>query len=109
MKKTFLITTLSCLLCACGDAEPPVKVEAFNMPGMFGTTYPKVEVTATDDDVAIEKVVINRGNCTAYRSATSSIPANLKFGQSVTVTSAANCKLTEVSVIANGDTWSFSF
>ncbi|WP_417355043.1 MULTISPECIES: hypothetical protein [Gammaproteobacteria] len=109
MKKLLLITGLSFFLCACGDSKPPVKIDAFSMPGFFdGTHFPKVQVIAIDDDVLIEDISINRGNCKAINRY-KPLPAHLKYGESITVTSTVDCLLSEVSVVANGDNWSVSY
>jgi hypothetical protein len=101
-------------LIACGNAEPPIEIEAFDKKDpMFGLKYVEVKVTAIEDLVTVDNVVVNRGNCKIenndFRTKKPILPKELKFGESVTVTFGGNCSASEVEIIANGDNWNWEY
>jgi len=94
---------LSYTLSACSQSEAPITIEAFNPSSPIGSA--RIHITARADQVVIENVQVNRGNC-KVRNPT--VTRNLKFGQSTDVFSDP-CTVAEVVVTADGQNWKFTF
>lgn len=67
-----------------------------------------VRITATTDSVTVEDVVGNRGNCQITEYHKSTLPKELKFGEQIDMVFPA-CNLIAVDVLANQNSWSFTF
>lgn len=99
---TFSAFALSCMLSACGQSQAPITIEAFDPSSPISSA--RLHITARVDQITIENVQVNRGNC-KVRNMTAT---PLKFGQSTDVFSDP-CRVAEVVVTANGQNWKFTF
>lgn len=100
--------------------EAPQEVTAATEPGfelaaattqnpVFNFSFGQITIKAISDEVAIQSIEINRGNCTTDDVSKKRLPATLKFGQSTIINSNAGCDVTEVVVAASTGSWTFSF
>jgi len=98
---------------------PVVKVELFKKPiiysyntnGLFDHVQLNIHITSLVDDVTIEKLIVNRGNCkvnneyigrsngSLYR--TTVLPKKLQYGKQVKVHIIAGCTVMEAEVITD--------
>lgn len=109
MKKVIIVSSLILFLSACGDSEPPVKIETFDkVNSLFGAKYVEVKVTGIADEVVVEDIIVNRGNC-KRETLFAKLPKTLKFGQSVSPTFSAPCVASEVSVITSSGDWTVEY
>lgn len=101
---------------ACGGGKSPIEVETFTesqenmfMRGLMFERY-YVSISAVEDSVAIQKIVVNRGNCGEYNN-----EQTLKFGETTTIKigdSNGGCStraVKEVQVVTDKGTWTFNF
>jgi len=107
MKKTLYLTALLFGLSACSESSPPVKIETFN-ERMFKVQYTKIKVTAISDEIAVEDIVVNRGNCKIINVG-KKFPNTLKFGEYVSVTVPTSCSVSEIEVVTDDGDWSMSY
>jgi hypothetical protein len=108
MKKIIFLFGISFILSACGNSEPPVKIETYTTENPFwdGIKNIHVKVTSVVDEVTIDKVIVNRGNC----KATTKMSETLKFGQSFSVAFSPSCKeVIQIDVVTNQGDWSISY
>ncbi|MBD9417646.1 hypothetical protein IB259_00235 [Achromobacter sp. ACM04] len=98
-------------LSGCGGSEPPFKVEAFQKKNpYFNVPYGEVRINATTDEVVIESLKLNRGNCKVQVIyGLTDLPRTIKFGQSLELASVGQCNIQEAEITANGTVWKFSF
>ena len=109
MKKVLVLSSVVFALSGCGDSEPPVKIETFDkVNSIFGIKYVEVTVTGIADEVVVEDIIVNRGNC-KRETVFAKLPKKLKFGESVSPTFAAPCIASEVSVITNDGDWTVNY
>lgn len=122
MKKiiSVFITLLAVIiLSGCGKEEPPVKVELQNAYNpTWGYYYPKITLTSLIDNVEVQNVIVNKGNCEyknedlAYENgqmkAIKLIPKKLSFGKQLEVR-LKSCKVLEVGLETDHGDFSFKF
>lgn len=93
----------------------PIKVETINKVHPYGAHYATVVVTARDDSVKVENIVVNRGNCTLSNERyvggrmVAALPATLRYGQSVSVSFWKECVASEVDVSTDKGAWRFTY
>ena len=107
MKKTFYLTALLFGLSACSESSPPVKIETFDRVNpIFKVKYTEVKVTAISDEIEVENIVVNRGNC---KMEGKKLPKILKFGESVSVSFSTPCSASEVEIVTNDGNWTMNY
>ena len=89
--KTLIVGTLAVMLIiglsGCGDKAPeqsPVRIEAKSLSsdwGWYVISVPVVEVTAVTDEVTIEDVIANNGNCKMTAITQNNFPKSLSYGE----------------------------
>jgi hypothetical protein len=108
MFKLFGISTcilaLAGLIGCSGNSPVEVKLKQNPLNAMTGfTTSLIIEVSSTVDQVKVNSVVINRGNCHSSGS-----PAQLKFGQNANFHT-SGCDVKEVEVDTDDGSFTFTF
>lgn len=73
-----------------------------------------LEVTALEDDLQINNIVVNRGNCVvklgAFNQRPKHFPITLQYGQSLIArTSMRGCNLREVTAETNKGNWTWTW
>lgn len=112
MKKgSILIGLCFGVLAGCGDSEPTVKIEVYENQKnqMFGTRYNEVVVTAIADEVIVEDVIVNRGNCKRRYPLGEASPVTLEFGRKISHRFSSLCSMTQVDVVTDDEIWSVSY
>jgi uncharacterized lipoprotein YehR (DUF1307 family) len=107
MKKIIFILGIVFSLSACGDSEPAVKVTYSSEYINEYVTQTKVKVSSIVDDVIVESVILNRGNCDKQHS--QKLPINLKFGESFLVFTTTRCELAQIDVVTNKGSWTINY
>lgn len=113
-EKLGVVIALAGALMGCSDPEPNIEIETFNKVNqLFGVNYVQVKVKTIQDDVTVEDIIVNKGNCkienqNAY-TRKPIIPKQLKFGESVSVAFTAPCETTQVDVVTNNGSWTVSY
>jgi hypothetical protein len=116
MRKSIFLLAL--LLASPSVAEEmAISVSKINTPLHWSngrTTYePSVKIVAKVDNVTIQQVILNRGNCsgeviwTAPSGEPHSLPKSLKFGETVTLP--VKCEVIEAEVKTDKGNWTFKF
>lgn len=104
MKKALSIALFAGLLTACSDPEPQVGIEVWEHSTRHTNgTYFVVEITSLEEQVTVEDMLVNRGNCdysdkTPY-SQKPYLPTDLKYGESIELKIYDDCSLTEIEVV----------
>jgi hypothetical protein len=118
LKSVIILFFVTISFSACSK-ESPVTLEmeqAYNQAWNF--FYPKIVVTAIENNVEIEKISINKGNCkfTDYNITYDSgfktkelFPAKLNEYQELEIRVDKNCRVKVVDLVINKNEWSFSF
>lgn len=114
IKKTIITLTIVLTLSACGNSEPPVKIEAYNkINEIWGIKYVQVKVSAIVDEVIVNDVIVNRGNCKIenknFITGKAIIPKSLKFGESVSVSFSGPCEASQVEVVTDKGDWTETY
>lgn len=114
MKKLAVICALTGLLIGCGESEPNVDIETYDKVNqIFGIKYVEVKVKAISDEVTIDDVIVNRGNCKIENknifNGETILPKQLKFGESVSVSFSGPCEASQVDVVTNDGSWTVSY
>lgn len=106
MKHTIVAFALVMLLSGCLEqlGDPPVSVR-YETTTLGADRALVIFVTATADEVTVNSVKVNNGNCA---SAEDDLPAELKMGERY-VHVVMFCNIVQVSVNANGNDWDFTF
>ena len=63
--------------------------------------YPLISIISITDQITIEKVIVNRGNCKGTRSYASRVPRMLKYGQQMKVDLVSGCTVREIKIKTN--------
>lgn len=103
MKKYLTIAFVAAAITGC-DSKPPVEVE-LGSNSFWGT--PQVRITAIQDSITINKVQVNRGNCTA--AAQQVLPSKIPFGEVLKIDISSCRKVVEVSIYTSAGDYDFSF
>jgi len=104
MKKLFFALIACSLLSACSDPDIEISIYEKHDP-LFGIRYELLKIKAIEDDVTIEEVVANRGDCRLQKI---KLPRKLSFGQSLSL-GAYECDVIEVQVRTDSGTWTESY
>jgi hypothetical protein len=67
---------------------------------------PVVLCSVIADQIKIEDIILNRGNC-KVEALTANYGAVLEFGQTFDFATDGTCNLLEFAVVANGEKWTF--
>ena len=74
---------------------------------------PVLQITSRTDDVFIQNIILNRGNCRitvpGERPSNPRLPARLKFGTEIKFYVASLCQILEADVITNRGTITYTF
>ena len=106
MKKALSIAMLAGLLGACSDPEPQVSIEVWEHSTRHTNgTYFAVEITSLEDQVSVEDMIVNRGNCDYSKTTPYSnkpyLPTELKYGEAIELNIYDDCSLTEIEVVTD--------
>ena len=117
--KKIIVGTLAVMLIiglsGCTDNTPeqsPVRIEAKSLSSDWGgyvISVPVVEVTAMTDEVTIEDVIANNGNCKMTAITQNNFPKSLSYGERVQAGYTSKCNLVKVEVITDKGNWSVEF
>ena len=116
--KTLIVGTLAVMLiiglsgCDSTPEQSPVRIEAKSLSSDWGgyiISVPVVEVTAMTDEVTIENVIANNGNCKMTAITQNNFPKSLSYGERVQAGYTAKCNLVKVEVITDKGNWSVEF
>lgn len=103
MRVSLSMVVLTVVLAGC-SSEAPVTVELGQNP-FWGS--PQLKITSTTDEVVIETVEVNRGNCKV--NSHEPLPHTLEFGDSFKVDAPGCQNLLQASVETSGGSYDFSF
>ena len=110
MKKTLLPTLLISMLAGCEQDAPPFDVEAFEQhDDFYKVTHVEIRVTATDENVEIHDIIVNRGNCSARSSGNKELPHKLSFGETFNRTFLGPCSAKQVDIFSNLGEWTWNY
>ena len=116
--KTTIITLIAIAAAAmtsgCRDSKPNVDIETRDKVNpVFGIRYVLVKAKATEDNVVVKDIIVNRGKCKIenvdFLSKEPLLPKKLKFGESVSVSFSGPCEASEVEVVTNTGSWIESY
>lgn len=104
MKRYTVVATLITIsLVGCGS-EPPVNIEL----GEGFLFSPIVKITSVADEVTVNSIKLNRGNCKPNNSY-DTLPQKLTFGKSLNIGFIGCQNLLEVSLETSQGDFDFSF
>ncbi|MNF86355.1 hypothetical protein D3C84_687880 [compost metagenome] len=103
MKNYLAAALLFATMSGCAS-EPPVTLD-INY-GYGGT--PLLKITSKIDEVEIQEVQINRGNC-SISNVHKALPYKLKFGEHLTIGAPGCQNLMEVSIATSEGSFDFTF
>jgi len=108
---SILIGLCFSVLAGCGNSEPAVKIEVYEniRNQMSGNRYNEVVVTAITDEVIIEDILVNRGDCKRKYPFGEFSPVTLKFGRTISQRYSTFCSMTQVDVVTDDEVWSVSY
>jgi hypothetical protein len=89
-------------------SKPPVKINASILTQGY-MQVPVVDIIAVTDEVIVNKVIGNRGNCPITSYSSSKLPVTLKYGQKVNVGFLTSCNLIEVEVVTDKGNWTVEY
>ncbi|MBO1111832.1 hypothetical protein [Bordetella petrii] len=96
--------------------EPTFEVERLYRPDpIFNTPIPSLRITALTNDLQVEDLIVNRGNCHAVVDQHGSIkglPALLQYGQSVEIFISIKeglCSIREAEIETSEGSYVFTF
>jgi uncharacterized protein YxeA len=105
--KKIVVILMAIILIACGEIEPSVTVDVYDKVNpLFKIKYVLVKVTAIVDEIEVQNVIVNRGNCKIEGN---KLPKTLFFGQSISVAFSGPCQASEVEVITDDGDWIESY
>ena len=119
MKYRVFLILAAMLLGACGEKEEvaPIKIESRTIMNSYKPNLPyriEVYVTSLVDDIEVEDIVVNRGNCkspfyqltgeTRYK-----LPKRLKYGEIATMEFELPCQVMQVDVSTNKGNWAMNY
>ena len=113
--KTILLTIAAAVAtCGCLNSKPNVDIETRDKVNpIIGLPYVQVKAKAIEDNVIVEDIIVNRGNCkienVALLTGKPILPKTLKFGESVSVAFSGPCQASQVDVVTNKGRWTQSY
>lgn len=107
VKKLLIASLCTIGLSACSsDPDFDLNVSMGADP-IFGTPYEMILITAKDDEVELEEVVVNRGNCEVN---TKELPVTLGYGEARRFgVRADECDVRAVEVTTSRGSWTEEF
>ncbi|MCT7494497.1 hypothetical protein N5S93_02660 [Aliarcobacter cryaerophilus] len=106
-----LILTIS--LNGCKDDESPVNIvaqkEMINHFFLGNRMFLKVDVTSKKDDVVLNNIIVNKGNCEMIKIGGDLFPRNLKYGESIGYLFSANCNVLQIEAVTNNGNWIINY
>ena len=109
MLKIILLVLSGLVLTACsGEYSPSIKIDTYDKPSYGNTYYVEIEITAIVDDVEVQDIIVNRGNCTVFaknRRNRVRLPRQLHYGEYITVATNPRCSASEIEVITDDGDW----
>lgn len=106
---------ISSALSGCGNSELPISIDTYNRVNRTFNNFPYVEVvvTAKTDNITIEDIIVNRGNCIMERknqfTSDKPIPTTLNFGTSVSSRFSGPCHASEVEIKTDQGNWTIEY
>ncbi len=107
LKKTLLLLFAFVLTACSGDYSPSIKIDTYDEYS-HNSAYVEIEITAIVDDVEVQDIIVNRGNCTVFtknRVTRVRLPRRLRYGEYITVATNSRCSASEVEVITDDGDW----
>lgn len=100
--KTLIVIFLSFLTLDVFAGEALMRV-SYSPHRSFPDRMKTIKIVSTNDNLIVQKVVINRGNCEVTNSAsyTNNKPIKLKYGHAIEVHTWSNCNILEMKVSTN--------
>lgn len=103
-------------LSACGSEELPVEISTWDRANPYhGLDSAEVEVKSRVDEITVEDIVVNRGNCTfenlewSLNGTRAILPTTLAFGESVAVRFFPPCSASQVDVTTDQGSWTLNY
>lgn len=114
MKTKLIAFAAAAMAIGCSDSTPNVDLETRDKVNpLFGIPYVLVKVRALEDNVTVEDLIVNRGNCkienTDFLGGRPVLPKKLKFGESVSVSFSGPCEASQVDVVTNKGRWTLTY
>jgi hypothetical protein len=117
VKYKVLLVLAILLLCACDDDEPEIKIETFNKVNQYiNLPYVSVSISSLVDNIEIQDVIVNRGNCKienqrfkGLNNRMKKIPKIIRYGEVVSLDFSGPCKASQVDVVTNKGSWSWKY
>lgn len=106
MKSYFAVSASLVLLAGCGAQQYKVDSRLSYIEAM-GPPMALIELTSTEDEVTVDSVVINRGQCKDIENGRN-FPVTIKYGEKMSVISNL-CKVREVTWTINGIEHTFNW
>lgn len=88
------------------ETEPNILIETYDrINPTFRIKYVEVKIKSLENDIAINNVIVNRGNCRIenknFLTGRPILPKKLKFGQTISISFSGPCEALEVEVFTN--------
>lgn len=115
LRNNLIVLVLAAALAGCSGLEPPFDIETYDKTNHnFNVRYVEVHITSTTDELEIQDVIVNRGNCKIERLAEmfgggKTLPKKLKFGESAEFSFSGPCTAKQVDVITDLGEWSWEY
>jgi len=90
----------------------PIKISTENFYNQFyGISYPKIHITAIEDNLQIKNVVVNKGHCALLNGnpIKNMFPKKLKYSQRVDIPLSPKCNVIRIDVLTNQGDWSVEY
>jgi len=90
----------------------PIKISLEDFYNQFyGISYPKIHITAIEDNLEIKNVIVNKGHCQLLSGnpIKNIFPKKLEYSQKVDIPLAASCNVIRINVITNQGDWSVDY
>lgn len=106
MKPLYFAAVSLVVLTGCGVQQYKVD-SSLNYLELMGAPMARLELNSTEDEVTVDSVVINRGQCKDIDNGRN-FPFTLKYGEKMSVIS-ERCKVREVTWTINGIEHTFNW
>lgn len=93
------------------SGEPPIRIEIEQKYNQFFNSYfPVVVVTSVVDNLTINNVVVNKGNCYMNKAVWNpQLPSKLIFGKQLEIALNKDCKVLKVDIKTDQGDWTANF
>lgn len=111
MQKYLAGFALAICLSGCGET-PPFDIDTYDQwDDFYKRSYVKIKISATTQQIEIQDIIVNRGNCErreamGYRQ---HLPKKLDFGEYFTTTFLGPCEAKQVDVFTDLGEWTWSY